>query len=73
MLRAALVSFLVALAGITILATGVGNFGVCGDLPGFYAFYAAVISGFVGSVLLLIVGARASWRRWKRIRPEAHV
>jgi len=71
MLRAALISFLIALAGIMILATGAGTFGPCGDLPGLYAFYAAVIGGFVGSALLLISGARAGWRRWKHSRSQA--
>jgi uncharacterized Tic20 family protein len=70
-LRLALISFLIALAGIVILVTGLGHAGTCGDLLGFGAFFAIYVSGFVGSVLLLIAGTRAARRRWKHSRSQA--
>jgi len=55
----------IAVAGLIVCLSGLGTPGPCGDFLGWVASFAVWIGGFVGTVLLLIVGARANWRRSK--------
>lgn len=71
MSRAGLIFLGLAVIGVLILATGLGQMGPCADEGGAVAVLLVLLGAVGEAVLLFIVAARAGWRRWKHSRTQA--
>lgn len=72
MSRAGLIFLGMAVIGVLILATGLGEMGPCADEGGAVAVLLVLLGAMGEAVLLLILVARAGWRRLKQGRAHAH-